>query len=253
MIYLRNRYYDPNIGRFISEDPIRDGLNRYVYCAGNPVMFKDPWGLVPTPEEAAEMAKQLYNFDSESNLADIDIEERTVSLSDGRVWEMHDLWVDGTVVMGVYQLVDDNGGYTELCAVFKGTSTLLDWKDNVDAYINTYSPNLVHARLFAAGLVRYHSDVEITFVGHSKGGGEAIAAALHTGKNAITFNAANFDFGNPIITWIQSRNINIKNYYIIGEILSSAIGFADVGTACPLWGKGTPLERHSIESIIDGL
>ncbi|MBR2477120.1 MAG: C39 family peptidase, partial [Clostridia bacterium] len=44
MIYLRNRYYDPSIGRFISEDPIRDGLNWYVYCAGNPVMFSDPTG-----------------------------------------------------------------------------------------------------------------------------------------------------------------------------------------------------------------
>ncbi len=27
LIYLRNRYYDPSVGRFITEDPIRDGLN----------------------------------------------------------------------------------------------------------------------------------------------------------------------------------------------------------------------------------
>ena len=31
-IYLRARYYNPAIGRFINEDPIRDGLNWYVYC-----------------------------------------------------------------------------------------------------------------------------------------------------------------------------------------------------------------------------
>ena len=43
--YLRARYYDPHTGRFISEDPIRDGLNWYTYCGGNPVMFVDPWGL----------------------------------------------------------------------------------------------------------------------------------------------------------------------------------------------------------------
>ncbi|MBE7050175.1 MAG: RHS repeat-associated core domain-containing protein [Ruminococcaceae bacterium] len=46
LIYLRNRYYDPSIGRFITEDPIRDGLNWYVYCGNNPVMYVDPNGLI---------------------------------------------------------------------------------------------------------------------------------------------------------------------------------------------------------------
>ena len=44
-IYLRNRYYDPSIGRFISEDPAKDGSNWYVYCGNNPVKFVDPTGL----------------------------------------------------------------------------------------------------------------------------------------------------------------------------------------------------------------
>ncbi len=45
LIYLRNRYYNSSNGRFITEDPIKDGLNWYVYCGGNPVMFADPVGL----------------------------------------------------------------------------------------------------------------------------------------------------------------------------------------------------------------
>ncbi|MBQ3427126.1 MAG: C39 family peptidase, partial [Clostridia bacterium] len=45
LIYLRNRYYDPSIGRFITEDPAKDGMNWYSYCAGNPVNAWDPWGL----------------------------------------------------------------------------------------------------------------------------------------------------------------------------------------------------------------
>ena len=44
-VYLRNRYYDPSIGRFITEDPANDGNNWYVYCGNNPVMFVDPEGL----------------------------------------------------------------------------------------------------------------------------------------------------------------------------------------------------------------
>ena len=45
MIYLRNRYYEPTTGRFITEDPIRDGVNWYSYCCGNPVAHTDPSGL----------------------------------------------------------------------------------------------------------------------------------------------------------------------------------------------------------------
>ena len=44
-IYLRNRYYNPAVGAFITEDPARDGVNWYSYCMGNPVMYFDPMGL----------------------------------------------------------------------------------------------------------------------------------------------------------------------------------------------------------------
>ncbi len=44
-MYLRARYYDPSDCRFVSEDPICDGVNWYVYCAGDPVNFIDPNGL----------------------------------------------------------------------------------------------------------------------------------------------------------------------------------------------------------------
>ncbi|MDL2288354.1 RHS repeat-associated core domain-containing protein [Oscillospiraceae bacterium OttesenSCG-928-F05] len=43
-IYLRARYYDPVVGRFVSEDPARDGRNWYVYCGNSPIMFIDPSG-----------------------------------------------------------------------------------------------------------------------------------------------------------------------------------------------------------------
>ena len=36
-IYLRARYYNSETGRFISEDPAKDGVNWYVYCGGDPV------------------------------------------------------------------------------------------------------------------------------------------------------------------------------------------------------------------------
>lgn len=43
--YYRARYYDPKAGRFINEDPARDGLNFYGYVSNNPALFSDPFGL----------------------------------------------------------------------------------------------------------------------------------------------------------------------------------------------------------------
>ena len=45
--YYRARYYDPAIGRFISEDRIQflGGGNFYRYAVNNPLRYIDPWGL----------------------------------------------------------------------------------------------------------------------------------------------------------------------------------------------------------------
>jgi len=50
LIYYRARFYDPEVGRFISEDPLgfEAGVNFYAYVQNNPVMFNDPMGLVDT-------------------------------------------------------------------------------------------------------------------------------------------------------------------------------------------------------------
>ena len=87
MIYLRNRYYDPSIGRFISEDThwnpnnmvygdkeskdeeikipdvnaIMQSSNLYAYCMNNPVKYVDPSGL-SSQKEADEIIKENAEY-----------------------------------------------------------------------------------------------------------------------------------------------------------------------------------------------
>jgi len=43
--YSNARWYDPTLGRFITEDPARDGSNWFAYCRNNPLTYVDPTGL----------------------------------------------------------------------------------------------------------------------------------------------------------------------------------------------------------------
>ena len=51
LYYMRARYYDISIKRFVNQDVVighldaTSSLNRYAYCEGNPVSYLDPFGL----------------------------------------------------------------------------------------------------------------------------------------------------------------------------------------------------------------
>ncbi len=56
--FKRNRYYDPQTGRFTQEDPIglAGGLNLYGFADGDPVNFSDPFGLRTCPPDCGPLA-----------------------------------------------------------------------------------------------------------------------------------------------------------------------------------------------------
>ena len=44
LYYFNQRYYDPSLGRFLTEDPAGQGLNPYAYAGNSPLMYVDPDG-----------------------------------------------------------------------------------------------------------------------------------------------------------------------------------------------------------------
>jgi RHS repeat-associated protein len=66
LLYRRNRYYNPQTGRFTQEDPIglAGGMNVYGFAEGDPATYADPYGLKimyhgATREESERMRRAL--------------------------------------------------------------------------------------------------------------------------------------------------------------------------------------------------
>ena len=60
---IRNHWYDPATGRFLTQDPIglAGGVDLYAYAGNNPISFSDPFGLCP--EGNCTQSQRHYNVD----------------------------------------------------------------------------------------------------------------------------------------------------------------------------------------------
>ncbi len=82
---FRARFYDPNLGRFLSPDPAWDptrgvlALNRYAYALNNPTRYTDPLGLMEiprgfTPNEARQLHNLRMQIEYEHNMHNMDFD-----------------------------------------------------------------------------------------------------------------------------------------------------------------------------------
>ena len=61
LTFMRARYYDPEIGRFLSEDPIWS-TNLYPYADNNPIVYVDPKGNVSISPEALQTLNKIIKW-----------------------------------------------------------------------------------------------------------------------------------------------------------------------------------------------
>lgn len=179
----------------------------YIFCLGNPIRYIDPSGEEPTEYEAAVMADLVYIKD----LSDKDI-------PDNFGWKISSY--NTSIQMNnkknglrsaLFERTID--GVTEYAYVFAGTQTLEDWKQNVTQIYgksSQYASAIENAKILSSELAGF----ELTFVGHSQGGGEAAASSMATGRKAITFNPAHVSPKTKKAHNLGSDK-NIINYRIV--------------------------------------
>lgn len=89
----------------------------------------------------------------------------------------------------IFQRTNAKTGKTEYAYVFAGTNSIEDGIEDI-SQVTLGAPQYNVAIDNARKLSNELKDSELTFVGHSLGGGLAAAASMATGKAAITFNRA---------------------------------------------------------------
>ena len=83
LYYYGARYYDPELGRFLTRDPEPgtlvnpQSLNRYVYCLNNPLRYKDIWGL--SASEDSQNCACASNPDVQGLLQDLNTVENQIT------------------------------------------------------------------------------------------------------------------------------------------------------------------------------
>ena len=250
------RMYDPALCRFLTMDPLAEkyyGISPYAYCLNNPVRFIDPTGEIPTPYEAALMAKHVYG-DKVELTGGWTVSNKTYEL----------MTSDSGFKSGLYERTVD--GVTEYALATAGTE-LGDWGDIKEDITQLWGETTQYkeSAQLAETVSNDLGDSELTFVGHSLGGGLATVNALATDRNAITFNPAAVtsltkeNLGLPN----ETQNGTIVNVVVRGEIvdyLQSKVGLAPTGVKQELKASYLPVKQtfntvlrmknHMIDTVI---
>ncbi len=214
LLYMRARYYSPDLMRFINEDIVTgdisncNTLNRYSYVEGNPVTMVDPFGLCPQAKDAFDsifdMEKIHGILDAVGfipGLGDVcDAINALLYLSEGDMGNaalsalallpLGDLLKGGKYTAKIVGKLDDIGG-----AVFKYLGK------NCDNLLTTASKKVDDVLSFASkkcdnffNFFRKHSDEMAEAV--VRHGDDAVDSVLKGSSDTVIGNKLEYVFGN---------------------------------------------------------
>ena len=245
LYYYGARYLDPFSGLFTNLDPLYEkfpAISGYTYCMANPVRLVDLDGCEPTEEEAARMAAHVYGDKSDNILIG------GWKISEERIERVTYNEEKSGFKSQLYERTID--GVTEYCYVTAGTdfTSKEDWKNNFGQIVGAseqYSISMNNADIISKAL----NGKELTFAGHSLGGGLAAANAYSTGKNAITFNAA---WVSPLtIGYFKRNDANIDafvNFFDELKMFQGSFGMYANGNMHIQFNRSS-LMGHSIDNF----
>lgn len=131
---------------------------------------------------------------------------------------------------GLDYTVFENTETGDMVVSFRGSEPLSaeDWVEDAEQALGDseqYEHAVNMARDMVAQLDAYNAangtDKELTFTGHSLGGGLATAASLATGKEAIVFDAAGLSQGTIDQNNLDVNNADkITNFNVVGDFVS---------------------------------
>lgn len=259
---------DTRLGRRWNTDP-KPNARTSVYSVfdNNPIWRTDFLLDTPSVGQAAKIAKHVYGGKDakETNIGDW----QQVSLNiPGVTWEDKKTGYASSL----YARTKD--GKTDYVFATRGTEDGVDWKNNFQQPLGMsrqYFLNYENAR----ALQKYFGEkTDLTFVGHSLGGGLAAANAMATNHPAITFNAAGVgiftrgliskDFGNFMKNMAAPAFRKIDAYVVRGEILNMMLKPLGLGSdgnihkiAPSIFSKYrydiTGFSDHKMDAVINAL
>jgi hypothetical protein len=202
--------YDTRLGRRWNRDPKPNpSVSDYACFNNNPIWNTDVLGDKPTPKQAAAMAAHVYGDKSDKIL-------KGGWKVSGKDFGINKDNPDNGLKSQVYERT--KRGKTEYVYATAGTEDMTDAKQDALQPLglsDQYKQSMSNASAISDQLGK---GTELTFTGHSLGGGEAAANAYTTGRDAITFNAA----GVSPLTKMRNNASKVDAYIMLTDPLNAA-------------------------------
>ena len=264
LYYYGARYMQPVASIWYGVDPLAEkypNVGGYVYCTGNPIKLIDMLGEEPDGYEGALMSALAYEDNKEH--------QKALSVTH---WHMFGKRIeDKTSGFKSALFYRKEKGKLEVCLAFAGTDFKFDSKNGILNAIKDVATDIVN---FAGGVTMQHLEAmvsaigingkyDLTFVGHSLGGGLATIASQITGRNAIIYNPASLSptlkiIGNIVSNVRGGKITQYRSYGSYGFLNGDPVNTLQDLSKQSSSGKTIPVFvgknfSHSIDDIIRAL